>query len=272
MRYLFGVMVTLAVSTAFADDATQVVEKSYQIPKCAEPVASVVVGKMNCKAAGCQERSGKESQMETLIRMSQNGANQATFPGIGEGMSAMLTTVLKETGCFDIQEREAMDELAKELALVGKKVEVQQADFMISGSITSINMATQKSSLGGGFIPIIGMISTTTKTADIGLDIKVIDVNRAKIIDSRTFQANNKTSNTSFGAAGFGGAGLLAGGMSSYKDTPMEPILRDILAQVASFTAGKLLTVKGAATATTAGSGDVTAPATASAPTPQAKQ
>ena len=32
-----------------------------------------------------------------------------------------------------------MDALAKELALVGKTVEVQQADFMISGVITSIS-------------------------------------------------------------------------------------------------------------------------------------
>ena len=51
-------------------------------------------------------------------------------------------TALKETGYFDIQEREAMDALAKELALVGKTVEVQQADFMISGAITSISMST----------------------------------------------------------------------------------------------------------------------------------
>jgi hypothetical protein len=35
-----------------------------------------------------------------------------------------------------------MDALAKELALVGKTVEVQQADFMISGVITSISMST----------------------------------------------------------------------------------------------------------------------------------
>ena len=134
----------------------------------------------------------------------------------------------------------------KKLALVGKKVDVQQADFMISGSITSLNMMTEKKQLGGGFIPVIGMFSSTTKTADLGLDIKVIDVNRAKIIDSRTFTANNETTSTSFGVAGFGGIGLLAGGMSSYKDTPLEPIIRDVLAQVASFTATRLVNLKGA--------------------------
>jgi curli biogenesis system outer membrane secretion channel CsgG len=246
MRFIYIAMVSLVCHSAFADDATKVSEMAYQIPKCAAPVASVVVGKLVCKAASCQTSSGKESQLEALVRLS-SGGNQTNFAGVGEGMSAMLTTVLKETGCFEIQEREAMDELAKELALVGKKVEVQQADFMISGAITSINMSTEKKSLGGGFIPIIGMISTTTKSADIGLDIKVIDVNRAKILDSKTFQANNQTTNTSFGAAGFGGSGLLVGGMSSFKDTPMEPIIRDVLAQVASFTATKLVSIKAAA-------------------------
>ncbi|MDP0971173.1 CsgG/HfaB family protein, partial [Klebsiella pneumoniae] len=88
--------------------------------------------------------------------------------------------------------------------------------------------------LGGGFIPILGAFSTTTKTAEIGLDVKVIDVARAKLVEAKTFQANNETSSTSFGA-GVGGPGFIFGGaMQSIKGTPMEPILRDILTQVAS--------------------------------------
>ena len=242
-----GLCLSLVAGASFAADGTKVSEKDYQLPKCAAPVASVLVGKLTCKAAGCQPpATGGNSQLEQLIRLSNGGAGQANFQGIGDGMSAMLTTTLKETGCFDIQEREAMDELAKELALVGKKVEVQQADFMISGSITSINMNTDKKALGGGFIPIIGMIAVTTNTADIGLDIKIIDVNRAKVLESRTFQANNETTSTSFGAGGFGGGGLLVGGLSSIKNTPMEPIIRDVLAQVASYSASKLLNTKGA--------------------------
>jgi curli biogenesis system outer membrane secretion channel CsgG len=182
-----------------------------------------------------------------MMMAAQQNGGPSNFAGIGDGMGAMLITVLKETGCFEIQEREAMDELAKELALVGKKVEVQQADFMISGAITAINMSTERTALGGGFIPILGAFTRTTQTADIGMDMKIIDVNRAKVVESRTFVANNETSSTKWGGAAFGGIGLFAGGMSSIKGTPMEPIVRDILARVASFASTRLVDLRGSA-------------------------
>jgi curli biogenesis system outer membrane secretion channel CsgG len=162
-------ILTLSTSMSMASD-NKIAEKTYELPKCSAPIASVVVGKFSCKAGGCQ--GGGNSSLAQLIRLSGGGGSVSDT--LGAGMSDMLTTVLKSTGCFDIQEREAMDELAKELALVGKKVEVQQADFMLAGSITSMDMSSDTASLGGGFIPILGMVSITTKKADIGLDIKLL--------------------------------------------------------------------------------------------------
>lgn len=228
----------LVASLAFAADGTKVAEKTYDLPKCDKPIASVVVGKFNCKAASCQ------AQSSLALFMRAAGGSASTVDSLGSSMSDMLTTVLKSTGCFDIQEREAMDELAKELALVGKKVEVQQADFMISGAITSIDMSSDSTSLGGGFIPLLGMINITTKKADVGLDIKLIDVNRAKVLDAKTFTANNETTSAGFGAVGWGGGGLLAGGFSSFKNTPLEPLIRDVLAQTVNFSINRLSSVK----------------------------
>lgn len=243
-------LVTLA-SAAHAADGTKVTEKQYDLPKCQSPVASVMVGKLACKSAGCASApAGAAQSQNPLVQLAlaqaagQQGPN---LSAVGEGMAAMLTTVLKETGCFDIQDREAMEELAKELSLAGKKLETQQADFMISGAITSISMTTERKQLGGGFIPLIGAISTTTKAAEIGLDIKVVDVNKARIVEAKTFQANNETTSTSFGAAGWGGAALLGGAMQSIKGTPMEPIIRDVLAQVAAFTANRMVATRNTA-------------------------
>lgn len=235
-----AVLATFAVGAVA--DATIVTEKDYQLPKCDKPVASVVVGRIVCKSSNCQatQETAATNPVAALIQL-QAGQSQMRFPGIGDGMSAMLTTVLKETGCFDIQEREAIDDVARELALVGKKVEVQQADFMISGAITSINMSTEKTQLGGGLIPVLGAFSRTTQTADIGMDMKIIDVNHAKIVQSRTFVANNETSSTSFGGGAFVGFGLVGGAFSNIKGTPMEPIVRDVLARVASFASTKLV-------------------------------
>ena len=213
-----------------------------------------MVGKLSCKSAGCQPAASAgaaNSQMAMLMALANAQRQGPDLSVVGDGMAAILTTVLKETGCFELQEREVLDELAKELALVGKKMEVQQADFMISGAITSISMESKKTSLGGGFIPIIGAISTTQKSAEIALDIKIIDVNKAKVFDAKTFQANNETSSTSFGAVGFGPGGVVGGGMSSIKNTPMEPIVRDILTQIASFTATRMVAAKAPAKADT---------------------
>lgn len=256
-----AVLTLLAVA---ASAQTVVAEKDYALPKCASPVASVVIGKINCKSANCQSREVTgASASERLLMMAMSGQQgQSSFPGLGDGMGAMLTTMLKETGCFDIQEREAMDEIAKELALVGKKVEVQTADFMISGAITSINMTVEKSQLGAGLIPILGLFESTKKTADIAMDMKIIDISKAKLVDSRTFVANNETSSYKFGAGAFVGVGLVGGGMSSVKGTPMEAIVRDILARVASFSSTKLMAVRTAATATA----PVAVAATATAP------
>lgn len=244
---------TLALSAALSigqvaafADSTTTSEKDYALPKCSKPVASVMVGNLTCKSAACQpvsqdQRAGGLMALAALA----SGTSTVSFPGVGEGMSAMLTTVLKETGCFEIQERESLDELNKELALVGKKVEVQQADFLITGSITSINLSTEKKQFAGGWIPVLGSISTTTKTADLGLDIKVIDVNKAKLLEGKTFTGNNETSSYSFGAAAFGpGMGAL-GGMSNIKGTPMEDVLREVLVRVASFSSKALIAAKG---------------------------
>lgn len=245
-RATFTLITACCASASFAE--TTVTEKDYNLPKCSKPIASVVVGKLTCKSAACQASAADAGHSNGLVALAQmaSGESEATFPGIGDGLKDMLTTVLKETGCFDIQEREAMDELAKELALVGKTVEVQQADYMISGAITSISMSTQKKALGGGFIPIVGAISTTKKTADLGLDIKIIDINKAKIVDAKTFTGNNQTSSYGLGMGGFGGGMGLVGGLSNIKGTPMEEVVRDVLARVASFSSLKLVDSKGA--------------------------
>ncbi len=251
IRKVLVVSLGALAGLACAADGTKVTEKSYELPKCERPIASVVVGKLACKSAACQPpaQAAAGAQMNPLLQlaMAQAAAQQgqsANLAVVGEGMSAMLTTVLKETGCFDIQEREAMEEMAKELALVGKKVEAQQADYMITGAITSISMTRERKQLGGGVIPIIGAFSKTTEQAEIGLDIKVLDVNRAKLVEAKTFQANNESSSTSFGGAAWGGGALFGGAMSTIKGTPMEPILRDVLAQVATFTATRMISAQ----------------------------
>lgn len=242
------VLIAAALAASFgasAADNTTVTERDYNLPTCAAPVASVVVGEFKCKSANCMVENNN-NPAAGLERLAQLASGQSTvrFPGVGEGMSAMLTTALKKTGCFDIQEREALNELQQELELVGKKVEVQQADFMISGSVTSINLATQSKSFGGGFIPVLGSVSKKKQLAELSVDLRIIDVNRAKLVDSITLDANNTTSSTSWGGAAWAGIGGMVGGMSNIKGTPMEEVLRDVLIRAASYSSKVIVAQK----------------------------
>ena len=97
----------------------------YVLPKCEKPVARVLIGKLSCKSSGCQSAASAgaaNSQMAMLMALANAQGQGPDRSVVGDDMAAILTTALKETGCFDIQEREAMEELAKKLALVGKKI------------------------------------------------------------------------------------------------------------------------------------------------------
>lgn len=235
---LMGALALAPLGAAWAAEPQAGTPKAFELPHCEKPVASVMVGKLHCKAAACQPAPKTDHPLAAIMRAQQQGPD---LSAAGEGMAAMLTTLLKETGCFEIQDREALEEMARELAMVGKTVQVQQANFMISGAITSIGLATERSSIGGGLIPVIGAISTTKQTAELALDVKVLDVNRARVVEAKTFQSNNASSSVTLGGLGASRGVLMGGAFQSIKGTPMEGVVRHVLAQVASFTATRLL-------------------------------
>lgn len=74
--------------------------------------------------------------------------------------------------------------------------------------------------------------------------MKVLDVNRGRVVEARTFRVNNETSNACMGAGGLGPGFGLVGSIQSLNGTPMEAIVRDILTQVASFTSTRMLNAR----------------------------
>lgn len=166
---------------------------------------------------------------------------QPTYTGVGSGMTDMLATALTQTGCFDVQERAALEELNKELALVGKHVEAEAADYMVTGSITSLGFEQSSTGLGGlGFLggPIAllaGSIDYKKAKVHMNMDIRVVDVKRAKIVASKTFQANNEKTGFGLSAHGWGGGVGLGGSHASISGSPLEEVARDLLVQSTSF-------------------------------------
>ncbi len=240
-KLVFALTVAFALSHSAIAGNTTVTENDIgaYVPHCSAPVASVSVGALSCKASGCQKQESIPSLggLGALAKLAaaQNGVPMADLSGIGEGMGNALVTALKATGCFDVQEREAMEALKKEMELAGMSMQVKLADFMISGAITTLALDGSKSSFGGGLIPLVGGISKSTQTAKLGMDIRVIDVQRANVKASKSFSANSESSSWGLAGGGMGRGGLLFGGHSVSKSPEMDKVASETVIYATNF-------------------------------------
>lgn len=211
--------------------------------QCTKPVATIIVNDLSCKTVNCQNNTNtNNSPLSGLAQFAQmaSGESSNTFPGVEKSLSSLITSRLQATGCFDIQDRETLETLKSEMALLGKSVKLQPAKYVITGSVTSIGMNTKKRDIAGGyipkFIPVLGSMKQTSKTADLTLDIKILDVENGRILGSQTFSDNGQ--NRSYGVSFNDLAG--AGGATGIKGTALEPLVSNILEQIAVFSVEKI--------------------------------
>ncbi len=225
---------------------SEVHEREISVPKCAKPVAKVLVSEIKCKSADCSSGAGQQDpkRYRWWDYMGTGGGNvkQPTYTGVGTGMTEMLSTALSQTGCFEVMERASLDEINKELALVGKKVEAEAADYLVTGSITSLGFEQSSTGLGaiGGLFkgPLAlaaGSIDFKKSKVHMNMDLRVVDVRKAKIMSSRTLQADNQKSGFGLSAAGWGGGVGLGGSHASISGSPLEEVARDLLVRSTSF-------------------------------------
>lgn len=243
-KIALGAAAALFVTFANAD-TSDVHEREISVPKCAKPVAKVIVSEIKCKSADCSSGAGQQDpkRYRWWDYMGRGGnVNQPTYTGVGTGMTEMLSTALTQTGCFEVQERASLDELNKELALVGKKVEAEAADFLITGSITSLGFEQSSTGLGGlgGFFKgplaiVAGSVDWKKSKVHMNMDLRVVNVSKAKVVGSKTFQADNQKSGFGLSAAGFAGGVGLGGNHASISGSPLEEVARDLLVRSTSF-------------------------------------
>ncbi len=228
-RLIFLVLVFMIIckSIVFAEE-TQVEEKTIVVPKCYSPIAKIAIGKIVCKAASCKNTRDSSSSSAFLQQL-LSIAGTPSFEGIGDGIADMMLSSLKATGCFEVLDREQMAEIQKELALLGKQVQLDAADYLIGGAITSLTMESSNTNLGGGVLPVLSLFNVKKTKAIIEMDIRVIDVETGKITFSKSYEANNsKTGLGVGGGAAYSGVGF-GGIYSSLKGTALESIVRDVV-------------------------------------------
>jgi curli biogenesis system outer membrane secretion channel CsgG len=203
---------------------------------CDKPVAKVMVGKLTCKAASCNSASaGNGNPIMALLA----AAGQPNVSGIGDGIKDMMTTALQNSGCFEVMDRDAMDEIKKELAAAGLPMVTEAADFLVTGSLTQIEMEKSSTNFGWGLIPVIGSIGMTTQKASVGLDLRLVSVASAKVVGSKRIESSTEDSSFGVGGIGFGTAGGalvgFGGSFSSLKGTSLEKVTRDAIYKATDF-------------------------------------
>ena len=183
------------------------------------PKARIAVASFRCKAAKC---TGE----------------------IGEGLADMIATALFQTGKFIVLERgEGLEEIKKELQLAGseyvnrqqapKKGLMEGADILVIGAITAFE--PKASGVGGGGIvvplkvPVLGGVKFGKKEAYIAADIRLVDVRTGRVINATKVEGKASSWNVGGLGGGIVGSVALGGGLSVYKNTPMEKAVRVML-------------------------------------------
>ncbi len=230
MKQIISILIAVAMLGVFSVSAfaaeTEITEKTLQVPKCEKPIGKIALGKVTCKAASC---SNPKTPTASFLQQIASLTGQPAYEGIGQGIGDMLISALKQTGCFEVLERESLEELKQEMALIGKKVELEAADFLVGGAVTSLTMETTNTNLGLGIIPILSAVDIKKTKAIVGMDIRIIDVNSGKVTFTKSYEANNQKSGLGIGAgAGWHGVGF-GGIFSQLKGTALEEVIRDVV-------------------------------------------
>jgi curli biogenesis system outer membrane secretion channel CsgG len=157
-----------------------------------------------------------------------------------EGLDAMLTDILLQTGRFDVVERESLDVILGEQDLAdsgrvsapsaAKKGKVLGAQLGVKLVVNSYepNIEGKKGGLGGvgrmlggKMGAAAGAVKWQNAESRVGITVQLVDMETSQIKDSTQVDVRLKARKIGFGAVGWGTSGALGGFMGSYSQTPI---------------------------------------------------
>lgn len=204
-------------------------------------------------SAGLQEaRSEAYNGPKARIAVSRftNKAHGSWYSNqIGDGMADQLTTALVNTNRYIVLERQQLGDVMAEqdLGATGRIRgdtaapigQIEGAELLISGAVTEFEGNAGGTSAGGGagggvLGNVFGAVAGAVKKAHMAIDIRVIDTKTSRVLLAASVEGSS--SNVDIGGALSGllgsrgsSATALAGGLSSWKNTPTEKALRDCI-------------------------------------------
>ncbi len=162
-------------------------------------------------------------------------------PQIGDGMADMLTTALVNSGRYIVLERGAIDDVLGEqdlgasgrvrsdtAAAIG---EIEGAELLVVAAVTEFgDSGGMQGSVGGGkWGRALGAIAGGTRSAHMAIDLRVVDATTSRILAATSVEGEAKDFNIGGALAGYTGSVGLGGSLSSWKNTPREKALREVI-------------------------------------------
>ncbi|QKK03680.1 MAG: SH3 domain-containing protein [Pseudomonadota bacterium] len=179
-----------------------------------------------------------------VSRFENKAGNMGSWwnPAIGDGMADMLTTALFNSGRFIVLERQAIDDVLSEqdlgasgrvrgdtAAAIG---EIEGAELLVVAAVTefSDNSGGTSGSIGGGKIGrVLGGIAGGSRSAHMAIDLRLIDTNTSRVLAATSVEGEARDFNLGGALAGYTGSYALGGSLSSWKNTPREKALRQVI-------------------------------------------
>lgn len=169
-------------------------------------------------------------------------------PSIGDGMADMLTTALVNSGRFIVLEREALDDVLSEqdlgasgrvrgdtAAAIG---EIEGAELLVVAAVTEFaaDAGGTQGRIGGGNVGrVLGALAGGSRSAHMAIDLRVVDATTSRVLAATSVEGEARDFNIGGALAGYTGSYALGGSLSSWKNTPREKALRQVIGEAVNY-------------------------------------
>jgi curli biogenesis system outer membrane secretion channel CsgG len=103
------------------------------------------------------------------------------------------------------------------------------------GKLLLLSFHKEGGAVGGGWIPIVGLISTSKEKANMAMDVALLNPVTLEIGETKSFAADS--SKRSWGLFGLGGAGagVMGGGWRVSNSLTLDNVVRDVVFSVTNY-------------------------------------
>ena len=171
-------------------------------------------------------------------KMSSSGQYRGEY---GRGMGDMLKTALFQTNRYVLLEREKIAAVEAERARRAQrgrpKVELEDADIVVTAAITGFDAETGGTdigkSFGGKWGNLLSSVTGSMREARVAMDIRLIDVDTGRVIAATSVEGKA----SSFGVSSVGGS--LGPSLGHFSKGPMEAAIRQMIGESVAFIVGR---------------------------------